>query len=241
MTLQTPLVLRVEDLRVQYGELKVVHGVSLVVGTAETVCLLGPNGAGKSTVVNAISGLLPSALGEVWLLNERIDNLPTHERVERGLAHVLERHHVFPYMTVFENLEIGGYSRRASRRRQSQLPMVYELFPRLAERKAQLAGTLSGGEQQMLATARGLMSAPRLLILDEPFIGLAPSMVGTMIDAIRKVNEMGISVLFIEQNVAQALSSSARGYILETGRVALEGDARELLNDPRVKQVYLGM
>lgn len=233
-------VLRASDLQVRYGALQVLWGVSLEVRPRETVCLLGPNGAGKSTVVNAISGLVPLDAGEVWFDGARIDRLPTHERAERGIAHVLERRHVFPYMTVAENLDLGAYGQRGSSVRSRQLPIVYDLFPRLAERRTQLADTLSGGEQQMLAIGRGLMSYPKLLILDEPFIGLSPLMITTIVEVVQAVNEMDVSVLFIEQNVAEALACSARGYVLEAGRVALAGDSNALAGDARIREVYLG-
>lgn len=235
-----PAMLRVTDLEVRYGALQVLWGVSLEVRRRETVCLLGPNGAGKSTVVNAISGLVAAGSGEVWFDGTRIDHLATHLRAKGGIAHVLERRHVFPYMTVAENLELGAYAVRGSREKAAQLATVYDLFPRLQERRRQLAETLSGGEQQMLAIGRGLMSAPRLLILDEPFIGLSPMMISTIVQVVREINSMDVSVLFIEQNVAEALACSARGYVLEAGRVVLEGTSEFLSADSRIRDVYLG-
>jgi branched-chain amino acid transport system ATP-binding protein len=234
------MLLRVKDLDVRYDTLRVLWGVSLELGKGEVVCLLGPNGAGKSTVVNTVSGLVSASSGEIWFHDERIDHLHTHVRVERGLSHVLERRRVFPYMTVLENLEMGAYGRRASKGMKGRLEMVYSLFPRLAERSRQLANTLSGGEQQMLAIGRGLMSNPDLLMLDEPFLGLAPAIIDDIVQAIDEINRDGVSLLLIDQNVRQALVCSSRGYILEAGRVVLEGRSDTLLEDPRIREVYLG-
>jgi len=233
--------LRVRGLEVRYDTLQVLWGISLEVGKEEVVCLLGPNGAGKSTIVNTVSGLVSATAGQIWFLDQRIDHLPTHLRIELGLSHVLERRRVFPYMTVLENLEMGAYGRRAFKMTKERLEMVYDLFPRLAERSRQLANNLSGGEQQMLTIGRGLMSNPALLILDEPFLGLAPAMVDNIVQTIQAINRLGVSILFIEQNVQEALGCSHRGYVLEAGRVVLEGKADALLTDPRIREVYLGI
>ncbi|RMF93492.1 MAG: ABC transporter ATP-binding protein, partial [Nitrospinota bacterium] len=214
----------------------------LQVHPGEIVCLLGPNGAGKSTLLNTVSGLLKAKRGTIEFRGEPITNLPTHQIVARGLSHVLERRRVFPYLTVQQNLLLGSYLEEARKHRQETLAWVLELFPILAERRKQLAHSLSGGEQQMLAIARGLMSRPQLLMIDEPFLGLAPQIVEQIIEIITKINqEAGISVLFIEQNVQLALSMAHRGYILESGRLALEGTGEELLRNEEVKKVYLGI
>jgi branched-chain amino acid transport system ATP-binding protein len=237
---EAPL-LEVGDLEVAYGDLQVLWGVSLEVREGEVVCLLGPNGAGKSTVLNTVSGLLRARSGVVRLAGERIDQLPTHHVVRKGLAHVLERRRVFPYLSVQSNLDLGAYNPAAKPRRGETREWVFGLFPILAERRAQLAGTMSGGEQQQLAIARGLMSRPRLLMIDEPFLGLAPRMVDEILGVIRRINEEGVTVLFIEQDVQLALSVCHRGYVLESGRVALTGSGRELLEDEALRRIYLGV
>lgn len=232
--------LRVSDIEVCYGDYQVIWGVSLEVGEGEVVSLLGPNGSGKSTVFNTISGLLKPRAGAIELADRRIDGQPTHDIVRLGLAHILERRRVFPYLTVRQNLWLGGYHPGARPHRAETLAQVYELFPRLRERERQLAHSLSGGEQQMLALGRGLMSRPRLLMVDEPFLGLAPAVVEEMKDAFERVNAAGVSILFIEQNVQVALNMSQRGYILESGRLALAGESAELLESPEVKRIFLG-
>lgn len=232
--------LRVSDIEVCYGDYQVIWGVSLEVGEGEVVSLLGPNGSGKSTVFNTISGLLKPRAGTIELADRRIDGQPTHDIVRLGLAHILERRRVFPYLTVRQNLWLGGYHPGARPHRAETLAQVYELFPRLRERERQLAHSLSGGEQQMLALGRGLMSRPRLLMVDEPFLGLAPAVVEEMKDAFERVNAAGVSILFIEQNVQVALNMSQRGYILESGRLALAGESAELLESPEVKRIFLG-
>jgi branched-chain amino acid transport system ATP-binding protein len=233
--------LKVNDLDVAYDDYQVLWRVSLSVERGEVVCLLGPNGAGKSTLMNTISGLLRARGGSVEFLGERIDGLPSHEIVQRGLSHVLERRRVFPYLTVMENLSLGAYRGEAKKHRTETLEWVFELFPRLRERGKQLAHSLSGGEQQMLAFGRGLMSQPRLLMVDEPFLGLSPQFAQTIIQAMEKINQAGVSVLFIEQNVQEALEIAGRAYVLESGRVALQGAAKELLRDERMREVYLGV
>jgi branched-chain amino acid transport system ATP-binding protein len=232
--------LAVEGLEVAYGDYQVVWGVSLQVGEGEMVSLLGPNGSGKSTIFNTISGLLHPLRGRVTFAGERIDRLASHDIVRRGLAHILERRRVFPYLTVRQNLWLGGYHPAVRARRDETLAEVYTLFPRLREREHQVAYSLSGGEQQMLALGRGLMSRPRLLLVDEPFLGLAPGVVREMMETFRRIHRQGVSILFIEQNVQVALSMSERGYILESGRLVLDGTAATLLQSEEVKRVFLG-
>lgn len=232
--------LRVSDLQVCYGDYQVIWDVSLEVHEGEVVSLLGPNGSGKSTVFNTISGLLKPRAGSIEFTGRRIDGRATHDIVRLGLAHILERRRVFPYLTVRENLWLGAYHPDARPHRTETLAQVYALFPRLEERQGQLAHSLSGGEQQMLALGRGLMSRPRLLMVDEPFLGLAPAIVQEMKEAFAQVNANGVSILFIEQNVQVALNMSRRGYILESGRLALQGESAQLLESPEVKRIFLG-
>jgi branched-chain amino acid transport system ATP-binding protein len=232
--------LEVSDIQVSYGDFQVIWGVSLEVGEGEVVSLLGPNGSGKSTVFNTISGLLKPKGGRIEFRGERIDTQATHDIVRLGLAHILERRRVFPYLSVRQNLWLGAYHPDAKPHRERTLEEVYQLFPRLKERERQMAYSLSGGEQQMLALGRGLMSRPKLLMVDEPFLGLAPAVVEEMKNAFRKINADGVSILFIEQNVQVALGMSERGYILESGRLVLAGESADLLNDSEVKRIFLG-
>ena len=232
--------LKVSDIEVSFGDYQVIWGVSLEVNAGEVVSLLGPNGAGKSTILNTISGLNTPKAGTIEFDGERIDRRPPHQIVRRGLAHILERRRVFPYLTVRQNLWLGGYNPGAKPHRQETLEQVYGLFPRLDERKDQLAHSLSGGEQQMLALGRGLMSRPKLLMVDEPFLGLSPAMEKEVIEALARINGTGVSILFIEQNVQIALGMSHRGYILESGRLVLDGKSRELLESKEVKRIFLG-
>jgi branched-chain amino acid transport system ATP-binding protein len=234
-------VLRVQDLEVKYGDFQVLWGVSLDVREGEVVCLLGPNGAGKSTILNTVSGLVRPLAGWLEFGGERIDGLPTHQIVTRGVSHVLERRRVFPYLTVEKNLLLGSYQERARPRREESLAWVFELFPILRERRLQLAHSLSGGEQQMLAIGRGLMSRPKFLMIDEPFLGLAPRVVTEILEIIKKINAAGVTVLFIEQNVQLALGISQRAYVLESGRIVLSGTAKEVLESELVRTVYLGI
>jgi branched-chain amino acid transport system ATP-binding protein len=231
--------LRVERLDVFYGHFQALWDVSLEVGEGEIVCVLGLNGSGKSTLLNAISGLV-APRGDIRFLGERIDGRPTYEIIRMGMAHVLERRRVFPYMSVLENLRLGSYLPEARRRRRESLDWVFSLFPRLAERAGQWAFSLSGGEQQMLAIGRGLMSRPRLLLLDEPFLGLAPVVVEEIVGIIREINRAGVTVVFNEQNVEEAMALAHRGYFLESGHVVLSGTAEETLRDERVRIIYLG-
>lgn len=232
--------LSVRGLDVAYGDFQVVWDVSLSVAEGEVVALLGPNGAGKSTVINTISGIRRAKSGEIRFKGERIDGLPSHEIVRRRLSHIMERRRVFPYLTVRQNLWLGGYNPTAREQREETLAWVYDMFPRLLEREHQPAHSLSGGEQQMLVLGRGLMSRPELLMIDEPFLGLAPAAVGEMTRAIREINQAGASILFIEQNVQRALDLSDRGYVLESGRLVLDGAADELLSSGEVKRIFLG-
>ena len=233
--------LQVHNLEVKYGDYQVLWGVSLEVRAGEVVCLLGPNGAGKSTLINTVSGLVRPLAGTLEFCGERIDGLATHQIVTRGVSHVLERRRVFPYLTVEKNLLLGSYQDRARPQREESLAWVFALFPILRERRFQLAHSLSGGEQQMLAIGRGLMARPKFLMIDEPFLGLAPRVVTEILEIIRKINAAGVTVLFIEQNVQLALSVSHRAYVLESGRMVLSGTAKEVLESDLVRTVYLGI
>jgi branched-chain amino acid transport system ATP-binding protein len=232
--------LSVNHLDVAYDRYQVLWDVSIEVSEGEIVCILGPNGAGKSTLMNTISGLVPALSGSVEFLGVRIDDMPCHKIVPLGLSHVLERRRLFPYLSVQQNLILGAYNPKAKEHREETLEEVFNLFPILRKRSKQLAHTLSGGEQQMVALGRGLMSRPKLLMCDEPFLGLAPSIMLEIIDAFLRIREEGVTLLFIEQNVEQALDLSDRGYILESGHVSLEGEAASLVKDRMVKEVYLG-
>ena len=226
---------------VAYGDLPALTGVDLVVEAGETLSVVGANGAGKTTMLRTISGLLRPRRGEVRFEGERIDRMPCHRVVERGVVHVPEGRKIFPSLTVRENLELGSYTRAARARRAESLERVLALFPRLRERAGQAAGTLSGGEQQMLAIGRALMTRPKLLMLDEPSLGLAPIIVTEIFRTIAEVNRAGTTVLLVEQNTRQALALSRRGYVLENGRVVLMGSGAELLDNDHVKRAYLGM
>jgi branched-chain amino acid transport system ATP-binding protein len=234
------MLLEVKDLEVAYGDYQVVWGVSLNVGAAESVALLGPNGSGKSTVVNAITGLIRSKAGDIRFDDKSLVGRPTHSRAALGIAHVLERRRVFPHLTVLQNLTLGAWHPAAKAARAKSTTRVFGLFPRLSERQGQLARTLSGGEQQMLALGRGLMSLPRLLMVDEPFLGLAPQVIEQMQGVFEKLKSEGMAILFIEQNVRLALSMASRGYILESGRLAVEGQASSLVDSPEVRRIFLG-
>jgi len=233
--------LSVSALEVAYGDFQVLWGVSLEVGTGEVVCLLGPNGAGKSTVMNAITGLVPRRAGSVAFDGEDLAVVATHEMVGCGIAHVLERRRLFPTLTVRQNLLLGAHHPSARAQREERLAGVEELFPLLIERRDQHAGLMSGGEQQIVAIARGLMSRPKLLMIDEPFLGLSPTAIDRILDTVQRVNRSGVAVLFTEQNVQLALSVSHRGYVLESGRIAVEGRGDELLDHELVRRVYLGL
>jgi branched-chain amino acid transport system ATP-binding protein len=228
----------VDDIEVRYGNIRALKGVSFEVAEGEIVALLGANGAGKTTTQKTVSGMLRPSLGSIVYDGQRIDGIPAHDLIRLGICHVPEGRHVFPRMTVAENLEMGAF--RFKSVDQSDLDHVLELFPRLRERYKQQAGTLSGGEQQMLAIGRGLMGKPRLLLLDEPSMGLAPLVVAQIFDIIHQVNREGVTVLLVEQNAAQALALAHRGYVLETGEIVLSGTGGELLADDRVRAAYLG-
>ncbi len=231
--------LRVEDLHVYYGEIHALKGASLAVDTGEIVALLGPNGAGKTTTLKTISGLLVPRTGAVTLEGESLVGVPSHEIVHRGIAHVPEGRKIFNRLTVAENLELGAYIRSDGAIRED-LERVFALFPRLRERRTQVAGTLSGGEQQMLAIGRALMARPRLLLLDEPSMGLAPVLVEQIFATIEDINRQGTPILLVEQNAAMALTIAHRGYVLETGSVVLEGPARALAENVEIRRAYLG-
>jgi branched-chain amino acid transport system ATP-binding protein len=233
--------LALQGVNAHYGDLQVLHGVDLEVREGEVVTLVGANGAGKTTTINAVSGLVASSGGAIRFAGESLAAVAPHRRVARGLVQVPEGRRLFPFMTVRENLDLGCYTPDARRSKQAALAEVLALLPRLAERLGQLAGTLSGGEQQMLAIARALMARPRLLMLDEPSLGLAPRMVSQVFDTVAAINGRGVSVLLVEQNVRHALSLAHRGYVLENGRIVLEGSSRDLLADDRLKKAYLGL
>ncbi len=233
--------LEVQGLDVAYGEKPALRGVGMTVGDGESVSVLGANGAGKSTLLRTISGLLRPRQGSVRLGDRRLDELAPYEIAALGVAHVPEGRRVLPDMTVEENLELGAFLPEPKRRRAETLAWVYEVFPRLKERRRQRAGTLSGGEQQMLAVGRGLMLRPRLLMLDEPSLGLAPVIVDVTFEKIAEVRRQGIAILLVEQNVQRALGLTDRGYVLEQGKVVLQGTSAELLENPHVKVAYLGL
>ncbi|MEM2768173.1 MAG: ABC transporter ATP-binding protein [Candidatus Bathyarchaeia archaeon] len=233
--------LEVRDLNVYHGSLKALDGVSFYVDKAEIVALIGSNGAGKSTTLKAISGLLSPASGSIKFQGNSITNLSPHKIVKMGISQVPEGRCLFPFLTVQENLEVGAYTQEARRKIRETIEWVFQLFPVLKERKKQLAYTLSGGEQQMLAIGRALMSRPQLIMLDEPSIGLAPMMVRRIYDAIKELNNQGITILLVEQNVPLALNTANRGYVLENGRITLEGNGEELLKNEHVRKAYIGV
>ena len=238
-----PVLLEARDIVVHYGRIKALHGVSLVVRQGELVTLLGSNGAGKTTIMRAISGLRPLTSGSVWFEGNDISKVKAHRRVTDGLIQAPEGRGVFPGMSVVENLERGCSGRKFASKaeHQERLDWVLENFPRLSERKNQVGGTLSGGEQQMLAIGRALMARPRVLLLDEPSMGLAPMVISQIFKIIADINSQGTTVLLVEQNAQQALTRSDRAYILETGEITREGIARELLEDDSIRAAYLGV
>jgi branched-chain amino acid transport system ATP-binding protein len=233
--------LKVKGLQTFYGDLQALHDVSFDVREGEIVSVLGSNGAGKTTTLMTISGVLQPRQGQIEFDGQRIEGLKPSAIVEGGLVHVPEGRQLFPTMTVEENLLMGACSRRGKAVRPQTQDRVHHLFPRLRERRRQLAGTLSGGEQQMLAIGRGLMSCPRLLMLDEPSLGLSPALVSTIFDIVREINRTGTSILLVEQNVFRALKLSHRAYILENGQIVAEGPSEQLLKDPQVRTAYLGL
>ena len=232
-------ILKVDDINVYYGSIHAIKGISFEVNEGEIVTLIGANGAGKSTTLNTISGLLHSCTGSVTFMGEPLGKVPCHKIVSKGLALVPEGRRVFLQMTVQENLEMGAYT-QSGKAIDQDLEHVYELFPRLKERMKQVAGTLSGGEQQMLAMGRALMSHPKLLMLDEPSMGLAPILVEQIFEIIQNLHKDGTTILLVEQNAAAALSVADRGYVLETGKIVTSGTGKELLASPTIKKAYLG-
>ncbi|RJS86875.1 ABC transporter ATP-binding protein [Candidatus Bathyarchaeota archaeon] len=231
-------VLEVDNIDVYYGELQALWGVSLHIDEGEFISLVGSNGAGKTTTLRTISGLLTPRRGKIIFAGKDVTGWPPHRIAQEGLAHIPEGRQLFPRLTVLENLKMGAYTPRARERFDETLEFVFTLFPRLKERRDQIAGTMSGGERQMLAIARGLMLRPKLLMLDEPS---PPKLVQRVMDTLRRLHEEGLTILLVEQNVRYALELADRGYVLETGRVVMEGGGKELLEDPRIKKAYLGL
>ncbi len=233
--------LEIKDLRVHYGKIEAIKGVSFVVNQGEIVTLIGANGAGKTTILKTISGLRPVSSGSVTFDGVDINKVQAHKRVDLGISQVPEGRGIFPGMTVLENLEMGKFNRKDAKAEMAEdLERVYALFPRLKERVSQAGGTLSGGEQQMLAMGRALMARPKVLLLDEPSMGLAPQMIANIFRIITEINKQGVTILLVEQNAQQALQRADRAYILETGNVTKEAAASDLLNDPAVREAYLG-
>ncbi len=231
--------LEVKNLEVFYGVIQAIKGISFDVNQGEIIALIGANGAGKTTILHTITGLVPSKAGTIQYEGADITKVPGHKLVPMGIAHVPEGRRVFAQLSVLQNLKLGAFTRKDKAEIESSLKMVYERFPRLEERKNQIAGTLSGGEQQMLAMGRALMSHPRLMVMDEPSMGLSPIYVNEIFDIIQKINKDGVTVLLVEQNAKKALSIANRAYVLETGKIVLRGDAHELMNNDQVKKAYL--
>lgn len=232
--------LEIKDLEVNYGVIKAIKGVSFDVNEGEIIALIGANGAGKTTILHTITGLIQAKKGSIVFDGKELTKTPPHKIVSMGMAHVPEGRRIFQQLSVLENLKLGAYTRKDKSEIASTLKMVYERFPRLEERKNQVAGTLSGGEQQMLAMGRALMSKPRIILMDEPSMGLSPLLVSEIFDIIKVINESGTTVLLVEQNAKKALSIADRAYVLETGKITLSGDAKGLINDESVKKAYLG-
>ncbi len=232
--------LEIKDVEVFYGMIQAIKGVSFQVNEGEVIALIGANGAGKTTILHSITGLIAPKKGQIFFEEQDITATPAHKIVSMGMAHVPEGRRVFAQLTVLENLKMGAFTRKDKEEVEESLIRVYKRFPRLEERKNQMAGTLSGGEQQMLAMGRALMSRPRIILMDEPSMGLSPIFVNEIFDIIREVSEGGTTVLLVEQNAKKALSIADRAYVLETGRIVLDGKAQELLNDDSVKKAYLG-
>ena len=232
--------LTIENLEVFYGVINAIKGISFEVNEGEIIALIGANGAGKTTILNTITGLVPAKSGSIKFEDKDLLKTPAHKIVSMGIAHVPEGRRIFQQLTVFENLKLGAYTRKDKKEIADTLELVYERSPRLKERRTQIAGTLSGGEQQMLAMGRALMSHPKIILMDEPSMGLSPLYVTEIFDIIRSVNESGTTVLLVEQNAKKALSIANRAYVLETGKIVLSGDAHELMNNDSVKKAYLG-
>ena len=232
--------LEVKDLEVYYGVIQAIKGISFHVDKGEVIALIGANGAGKTTTLHTVTGLLSPKKGHVMFEGKDITKVPAHKIVSMGMAHVPEGRRVFAELSVYENLKMGAYTRKDKAEIEESLNNVYKRFPRLEERKNQMAGTLSGGEQQMLAMGRALMSRPKIILMDEPSMGLSPIMVNEIFDIIRSVSESGTTVLLVEQNAKKALSIADRAYVFETGNIVLEGNAKDLLEDDSIKKAYLG-
>lgn len=232
--------LEIRDLEVYYGMIQAIKGVSFDVNEGEVIALIGANGAGKTTILHTITGLLSPKKGSVVFEGKDITKIPAHKIVSLGMAHVPEGRRVFAEMSVYQNLKMGAYTRSSKEEIEASLETVYKRFPRLEERKNQLAGTLSGGEQQMLAMGRALMSKPKIILMDEPSMGLSPILVNEIFDIIQSVSAMGTTVLLVEQNAKKALSIADRAYVLETGKIVTSGDAKTLMNDDTIKKAYLG-
>ena len=232
--------LEVKDIEVFYGVIQAIKGISFEVNEGEVIALIGANGAGKTTTLQTITGLVSPKKGQILFEGQDITRVPAHKIVSMGMAHVPEGRRVFAQLSVLDNLKLGAFTRKDKEEIEETLIRVYKRFPRLEERKYQIAGTLSGGEQQMLAMGRALMSHPKIILMDEPSMGLSPIFVNEIFDIIQEVSQSGTTVLLVEQNAKKALSIADRGYVLETGRIVLEGDAKDLLNNDQVKKAYLG-
>ena len=232
--------LEVKDLQVYYGMIQAIKGISFEVNQGEVIALIGANGAGKTTILHTVTGLIAPKTGSIMFEGQDITKIPAHKIVSMGMAHVPEGRRVFAQLSVYDNLKMGAYTRTDKNEIEESLEMVYKRFPRLEERKNQMAGTLSGGEQQMLAMGRALMSKPKIIRMDEPSMGLSPIFVNEIFDIIQEVSASGTTVLLVEQNAKKALSIADRAYVLETGNIALEGDAKVLMNDDSIKKAYLG-
>ena len=234
------MLLDIKNIDVLYDDFQVIWDVSINVNNAEMVALLGPNGSGKSTILNTISNLVEHKNGTINFENNLISNIPTYKRTELGISHVLERRRVFPHLTVKQNLLLGAWHPKAKDELSNSLEKIYKIFPKLETRSNQLAKTMSGGEQQMLAIARGMMGLPKLLMVDEPFLGLSPMVMKDLIKIFKDIVKEGISILFVEQNVRLALSMADRGYVLESGRLVIDGKSEELIDNEKVTKVFLG-
>ena len=234
------MLLNIKNIDVLYDDFQVIWDVSINVDKAEMVALLGPNGSGKSTILNTISNLVEHKNGTINFENNLISNIPTYKRTELGISHVLERRRVFPHLTVKQNLLLGAWHPKAKDELSNSLEKIYKIFPKLETRSTQLAKTMSGGEQQMLAIARGMMGLPKLLMVDEPFLGLSPMVMKDLIKIFKNIVKEGISILFVEQNVRLALSMADRGYVLESGRLVIHGNSEELIDNEKVTKVFLG-
>ncbi len=232
--------LKITDLQVNYGMIQAIKGINFTVGEGEIVALIGANGAGKTTTLHTVTGLVPAKSGSILFEGKELTKVPAHKIVSMGMSHVPEGRRIFQELTVYDNLLMGAFTRKDKSEMAESIKMIYKHFPRLEERKNQIAGTLSGGEQQMLAMGRALMSKPRIILLDEPSMGLSPLYVSEIFHIIEEINKMGTTVLLVEQNAKKALSIADRAYVLETGTIVLEGDAKELMQNDSVKKAYLG-